>query len=238
VAAALRPRLRFSGDTLLLVEFGDRIDPAINRQAVCVAAAIGRAQLAGVRDIVPAYTTVGIHFDPLRTDLEAVERTIVDAVTELDRAPEPGPRVVEIPVCYGGAHGPDLDEVARWAGLTPEEVVQRHVDRTYRVYMLGFVPGFAYMARVDPAIAVPRHRSPRDQVAGGSVGIAGEQTGVYPMAAPGGWHVIGRTPLRMFTPGAALPSRCLPGDEVRFVRLSSAEFAERALAIDGIGEAG
>ncbi len=231
------PRLRFSGDTLLLVDLGDRIDPIVNRHVVRVAGLLKRMEVAGVRDIVPAYATVGIHFDPLHTDLTVLEQAVADAAA--DGAPDdaPEPRLVEIPVCYGGTHGPDLDEVGRWAGLTADEVVQRHVERTYRVYMLGFVPGFAYLAHVDPAIAVPRQRSPREKVLAGSVGIAGEQTGVYASESPGGWHVIGRTPLQMFNLEASPSSRYLPGDEVRFRRISAVEFSERALAHDGLGDA-
>jgi KipI family sensor histidine kinase inhibitor len=120
-------------------------------------------------------------------------------------------------VSYGGADGPDLDAVAAFAGCTPEEVVERHAGRTYRVYMLGFVPGFAYMGRVDPTIAAPRHRMPREKVPAGSVGIAGEQTGVYPMETPGGWQLVGRTRLQMFDASRERPSLLAPGDLVRFV---------------------
>lgn len=231
------PRLRFSGDTLLLVDLGDRIDPLVNQQVVRVAGLLKGRELAGVRDIVPAYATVGIHFDPLHTDLTQLEQAVAGAIAAEESGEARERRLVEIPVCYGGAQGPDLDEVARWAGLTADEVVERHVERTYRVYMLGFVPGFAYLAHVDAAIAVPRQRSPREKVLAGSVGIAGEQTGVYASESPGGWHVIGRTPLRMFNLEASPSSRCLPGDDVRFRRISAGEFSERALADDGLGDA-
>jgi KipI family sensor histidine kinase inhibitor len=230
------PRLRFSGDTLLLVEFGDRIDPEVNDRVVRVAGLLDAAGIPGVRDVVPAYAAVGVHFDPLCTDLATLERAVFHAARESGRKPTTAPRRVEIPVCYGGAHGPDLDEVARWAGLTADEVVRHHVGRTYRVYMLGFLPGFAYMAHVDAAIAIPRQRTPRERVLVGSVAIAGEQTGVYPAPSPGGWHVIGRSPVRMFTMETRPVSRCQPGDEVRFVRISAAEFAEQALESDGIGD--
>jgi KipI family sensor histidine kinase inhibitor len=125
--------------------------------------------------------------------------------------------VIQIPVSYGGEYGPDLDAVAEFAGLTPAQVVERHAARTYRVYMLGFVPGFAYMGRVERALAAPRHRVPRERVPAGSVGIAGEQTGVYPIETPGGWQLIGRTPMAMFDPRRDPPSALAPGDSVRFV---------------------
>jgi KipI family sensor histidine kinase inhibitor len=230
-----QPRLRFSGDTLLLVELGDGIDPATHARVMQVAAHVAAAGLPGVRDVVPAYASVGIHFDPLHADLSAIERTVKAAPKAAATSAPSDRAVVEIPVCYGGAHGPDLDQLAAWSGLTAEEVVQRHAGRTYRVYMLGFVPGFAYMAHVDPAIAVPRRRVPRERVPVGSVGIAGEQTCVYPSATPGGWYLIGRSPVRQFDATAVPPSRCLPGDTVRFVRITATEFAELALAPDGIG---
>lgn len=233
--AGVKPRLRFSGDTLLLVDLGDRIDAGINERVMRVARHVAAAELPGVRDVVPAYCSVGVHFDPLRTDMTAVERVIREGVGQARGAPAPAAPVVELPVCYGGPHGPDLDQVATWSGLTPEEVVQRHASRTYRVYMLGFVPGFAYMAHVEPAIAMPRHRVPRERVPAGSVGIAGEQTGIYPVPTPGGWQVIGQCPLRMFDPDRSPTTRCVAGDAVRFVRISAVEFDELALGPGGIG---
>jgi KipI family sensor histidine kinase inhibitor len=202
---------------MLLVEFEQRIDPAINDRVIQLAARLTRRLAAVVRDVVPAYCSLGIHFDPLLTDLAALERVIAveaEGVEEEPRAPEP---VIEIPVRYGGEAGPDLEAVASWAGCTADEVIARHAASTYRVYMLGFVPGFSYMGRVDRSIAVPRHRVPRERVPAGSVGIAGEQTGVYPIATPGGWQLIGRTEVAMFDAARTPPSLLNPGDLVRFV---------------------
>lgn len=210
--------IRPCADSMLLVELDGVIDPLVNERAIELARRLAQRAGRGVRDIVPAYCTVGVHFDPLATDLSALERAIVEAgqgLDGLDRLPDR--QVVEIPVSYGGPDGPDLDSVAAFAGCTPEDVVRRHAARTYRVYMLGFVPGFAYMGRVDPTIAAPRHRVPREKVPAGSVGIAGEQTGVYPMETPGGWQLVGRTHLRMFDPTRERPSLLAPGDLVRFV---------------------
>ena len=227
------PRLRFAGDALLLLEFEARIAPDINARAIAVAETLADAHVPGVLDVVPSYCTVGIHIDPLSADLPAIERAVASALGRLahaaDGPPRPGPtatrRVVEIPVCYGGVHGPDLAKVAAFAGCSEDEVIARHLARTYRVYMLGFVPGFAYMASVDRSIAVPRHRVPRERVPAGSVGIAGEQTGVYPRETPGGWHLIGRTAVTMFDVARAPASLVSPGDQVRFVRLDEAAFA-------------
>jgi KipI family sensor histidine kinase inhibitor len=208
------------GDTMLLVELGQTVDPVLNERAIRLAEGLRGRVLPGVRDVVPAYCTVGIHFDPLRTNLAAVEQAIAHEGRRLGGIENvPDRDVVEVDVRYGGDDGPDLAAVAEWSGCTAEDVVARHASRTYRVYMLGFVPGFAYMGRVDPTIAAPRHRVPRDRVPPGSVGIAGEQTGIYPIATPGGWQIIGRTDRVLFRADRVPPSLFAPGDLVRFVPL-------------------
>jgi KipI family sensor histidine kinase inhibitor len=159
-----------------------------------------------------------VHFDPLRTDLSALQRAVAAEGPALEGiAALPPARVVEIPVRYGGVDGPDLEEVARFASCTIDEVIERHSTITYRVYMLGFVPGFAYLGRVSSSIAAPRHRVPRDRVPAGSVGIAGQQTGVYPIESPGGWQLIGRTDSVMFDAAREPASLLAAGDMVRFV---------------------
>ena len=206
------------GDAMLLVELEPAIDPVINERAILLAAGLRARQARGVRDIAPGYSTLGIHIDPLQTDLAALEQVIASEFAALAALNEVAARdPIEIPVEYGGAHGPDLDAVAAHAGCSAAEVIKRHSERTYRVYMLGFVPGFAYMGRVDSSIAAPRHRVPRERVPAGSVGIAGLQTGVYPVESPGGWQLIGRTPTIMFDADRAQPSLLKAGDLVRFV---------------------
>lgn len=213
--------VRACGESMLLVEFQPRIDPEVNQRAIELARRLGSRDAAGIRDIVPGYCTVGVHFDPLATDLAALERAIADAGVGLDGQVAAATRpVIEILVRYGGADGPDLSRVAEFAGCSEDEVVRRHSAATYRVYMLGFVPGFAYMGRVDASIAAPRHRVPRERVPAGSVGIAGPQTGVYPLSTPGGWQLIGRTDLAMFDASRTPPNRLSPGDLVRFVPAS------------------
>ncbi|HUE85650.1 MAG TPA: 5-oxoprolinase subunit PxpB [Vicinamibacterales bacterium] len=210
--------VRSCGDTMLLVEWEQVIDPVINQRAIGLAARLEARLGPLVRDIVPGYCSLGIHFDPLLTDIAALERTIDEEARELRDVDATADRsVIEIPVRYGGTEGPDLENVAEWAGCTAAQVVERHASRTYRVYMLGFVPGFAYMGRVDSSIAAPRHRVPRERVAAGSVGIAGEQTGVYPIATPGGWRLVGQTDAVMFDAARATPNLLRPGDLVRFV---------------------
>jgi inhibitor of KinA len=223
--APSRPRLHASGDSLLLVELEPRLAPEINMRAVALADALRSAQLAGVRDVVPSYAAVGVHVDPLRLDLAALERAVAEAwdVGPPERA-DAG-RLVEIPVCYGGEYGPDLDEVAAFARCSADDVVRWHSEIVYRVYMLGFLPGFAYLGVVDEIIAVPRRAAPRAAVPAGSVGIAGRQTGVYPSESPGGWHLVGRTPWRMFDAGRPRPSLLDAGDRVRFVPVAAGQWS-------------
>ena len=213
-------RIRHCGDSMLLVELEPTIDPIVNERAILLASKIRARSARGVRDVAPGYCTLGVHFDPIQTDLAALERAIevefasIEAVeTVAERTP------VEIPVQYGGDAGPDLKAVADQAGCSEQDVIDRHTQRIYRVYMLGFVPGFAYMGRVDPSIAAPRHRVPRERVPAGSVGIAGGQTGVYPIESPGGWQLIGRTATVMFDAARQTPSLLASGDLVRFVAL-------------------
>ena len=211
-------KIRQCGDSMLLVELEPVIDPIVNEHAIMLAARIRNRGARGIRDVAPGYCTIGIHFDPLQTDLGALERAIESEYSSLATTTVLEDRpVIEIPVRYGGDLGPDLANVARYAGCTTDEVIARHVQRTYRVYMLGFVPGFAYMGRVDPSIAAPRHRVPREKVPAGSVGIAGLQTGVYPVDSPGGWQLIGHTTTVMFDANREPPSLLAAGDVVRFV---------------------
>jgi inhibitor of KinA len=207
---------------MLLIELGATMDPVLNERAIRLAARIRDRGARGIRDVVPGYCTVGIHFDPLQTDLASLEQAIEREGAALDRVEWPGDRpVVEIPVVYGGPGGPDLESVASASGCSPDEVIARHTARTYRVYMLGFVPGFAYMGRVDSSIAAPRRRVPRERVPAGSVGIAGEQTGVYPIESPGGWQLIGHTDARMFDASREPASLLSAGDLVRFVPVTA-----------------
>ncbi len=208
-------KIRQCGDSMLLIELEPVIDPVINERAITLAERIRAHRASGVRDVAPGYSTLGVHFDPLQTDLAALEQTIerefADLVALAANVDRP---VIEIPVRYGG---PDLDAVAAFARCSAAEVIARHTGQTYRVYMLGFVPGFAYMGRVDLSIAAPRHRVPREKVPAGSVGIAGLQTGVYPVESPGGWQLIGQTDTVMFDPTRERPSLLGAGDVVRFV---------------------
>jgi KipI family sensor histidine kinase inhibitor len=217
-----------AGDSALVVEFEATIDPVVNARALAVATSLRRAELPGVRDVVTAYRSVSVQFDPLRTDLERVAAGLRMFASEAAEHPAADGPVVAIPVCYGGAFGPDLGEVARLSGFDEAEVVRRHVATLYRVYMLGFVPGFAYLGVVDEAIAAPRRASPRLRVPSGSVGIAGRQTGVYPLETPGGWRLIGRTFVKPFDAARDDPFLVRTGDRVRFHPISPDEFRRGA----------
>lgn len=210
------------GDASLVVEFEQRIDPAVNARALAVGAAIRAARHPGVLDVVEGYCSLTVAFDPLRT---AVEPLIADLEAAAAREPqaEPPAREVTLPVCYGGAYGPDLGAVANFAGCSEAEVVSLHTGAAYRVYMLGFLPGFAYLGSVDPRIRAPRLRRPRQRVPAGAVGIAGSQTGVYPLESPGGWNLVGRCPRRLFDPGADNPFLLEPGCTVRFEAITAAD---------------
>ena len=211
-------KVRECGESMLLVELEPVIDPVVNERAIVLAARLRQRAARGVRDVAPGYCTIAVHFDPLQTDLAALEQAIHTEYTSIETLETIADRKpIEIPVEYGGEAGPDLASVARFAQCSEEAVITRHAQRIYRVYMLGFVPGFSYMGRVDPSIAAPRHRVPRLHVPAGSVGIAGGQTGVYPVESPGGWQLIGRTTTVMFDADRDRPSLLSAGDLVRFV---------------------
>jgi inhibitor of KinA len=213
-----------AGDSAVIVEFAERIDPDVNARAIACADAIQAAALTGVRDVVPTYRSVAVYFDPLRTDHDALLARLERAAGQAGPAAAVTPQPVRIPVCYGGEFGPDLAEVASFAAMNEADVVRTHAAATYRVFMLGFVPGFAYLGIVDQRIAMPRRSSPRVRVPIGSVGIAGVQTGVYSAETPGGWQLIGRTPVKPFDPARADPFLMKAGDAVQFYPIDRAEY--------------
>jgi KipI family sensor histidine kinase inhibitor len=213
-----------AGDSALVVEFEERIDPVVNARAIALAEAIQAARISGVRDVVPTYRSVAVYFDPVHTDgaalLACIEREAQTPAPPVTDAREP----IRIPVCYGGEFGPDLKEVAAFAGMTEPEVVRTHASRAYRVFMLGFVPGWAYLGVVDEKIAMPRRTTPRVRVPAGSVAIAGVQTGIYPAETPGGWRLIGCTPVKPFEAHRAEPFLMKAGDTIQFYSIDRAEF--------------
>jgi KipI family sensor histidine kinase inhibitor len=225
------------GDNALLIRLGEHIDAAINERALALAASLRVAALPGVHDIAPAYASVCVRFDPRawtgaggRSPFENLAvriRPLVDAAATAP-ALRATAAAIEIPVCYGGEFGPDLEALAGHAHLDAAAVIARHSGAEYRVAMLGFMPGFPYLLGLPAELHMPRRASPRTGVPAGSVAIGGAQTGIYPRALPGGWQLIGRTPLDLFDPSRAIPALLEPGQRVRFCAIDAAEFAAHA----------
>ena len=212
------------GDTAVLARFEQRIAQDIGASVTALNLRVAAAKIPGVVETVPAFASLLVFYDPLQTDYDAVASAVQALAQTADGSASAGQgRLVEIPVCYGGSFGPDLPFVAKHAGLSEQEVIARHAGREYRIYMLGFLPGFPYLGGLDERLFTPRLDTPRTVIPAGSVGIGGEQTGVYPIASPGGWQLIGRTPLTLFDPGTGkLPYAA--GDRIRFCPISEAEF--------------
>jgi inhibitor of KinA len=209
-------RIAPAGDSALVAEFPQRIDREINQRAFSLAARVRGEWGAILRDVVIGYCTVTVYFDPRHVDARWLEGELLAAAQESDGVRPPPAHVVEVPVCYAREFGPDLEDVAAFGACSIDEVIELHSSRVYRVYMVGFVPGFAYLAEVDERIARPRRATPRTAVPAGSVAIAGGQTGVYPKVTPGGWNIIGRTPVQPYDPDREHPSVFKVGDDVRF----------------------
>ena len=207
-------RLHSLGEAALLCELPAPATLAQQQRIWTLAAEA--MQWRGVQEVLPGMNNLSLLFDPAQIDVVELEMQVLSAWPQLAAAGIQG-RQIEIPVAYGGESGPDLAEVARHTGLSPAEVVKRHSAGHYVVYLLGFLPGFAFLGGLAPELATPRRKEPRVAVPARSVGIGGEQTGIYPLVSPGGWQLIGRTSMEMFDPGAAEPTRLRPGDRVRFV---------------------
>ena len=222
------PSLVWQGEDCLCLRWPARIDPPLNRQVHLCAARLQAAEgLPGVVDLVPAYASLAIYFDAgQRLDRPRIEAAVgaLLAATEDPASAATAQPPIELPVCYDPALAPDLEDAARRLSLTVAELIERHTAPVYQVAMLGFAPGFPYLLGMDPALALPRHEQPRAEVAAGSVGIAGAQTGIYPQASPGGWQLIGRTPWRLFDAGRQPPARLTPGQRLRFVAIGRERF--------------
>jgi len=210
------PIFRPMGDRALLVETGDRVDPSVNRKVRELFAALRQVPVEGVLDLVPAYRSLMIVFDPLRISLATLERQLLLLHESADPSELPQPKTIEVVVRYGGEEGPDLEWVARYHGLTPEEVIRLHTGTVYRIYMIGFSPGFPYMGELPDGLITPRRETPRVKVAQGSVAIAQNQTGIYPVSSPGGWQILGRTSLCLFDAHQWPPTPLEMGDFVKF----------------------
>lgn len=218
------PRIEALGDGALLIQCGETIDAGVNAQAMAIARAIETAKLPGILDIAPAYASVCLRYEPhawtgadVQSPFARLAARLGTLVDNVASASEGDAGLIEIPVIYGGESGPDLDDVAAHAGLMREAVIELHCGAEYRVAMLGFTPGFPYLLGLPDALHMPRRATPRTRVPAGSVAIGGAQTGVYPRETPGGWHLIGRTPLHLFDPARDPPALLKPGMRVKFV---------------------
>jgi inhibitor of KinA len=215
---------RLVGDRGVLVEYGDAISPEINIKVRAMAVAIAKEKPVGIVEVIPTYRSLLIVYDPLATDLQGLEGVLEAVESRLDQLEIPPPRTVKIPVSYGGELGPDIEFVAQAHNLSVEDVIRIHSGSVYQIYMIGFTPGFPFLGGLSEELHTPRLETPRPLVPAGSVGIANNQTGVYPIDSPGGWRLIGRTPLSLFSPWKEEPFLYSAGDVIKFVPISEEEY--------------
>jgi len=217
-----------ASDSSLLIVLGNAISPELHARVIALFQALRARQDVRIRNLHPGYTSVLIDFDPLKMSHDELAAMAEQSASAAGAEGERKAHLVTVPVCYEAEFGPDLVDLANHAKISPEEVIQIHSSATYLVYFLGFSPGFAYMGGLPEKLHMPRLATPRGHVAGGTVGIAGSQTGIYPVDSAGGWRLIGRTPWRMFDPNADPPTRLQPGDTVRFSAIDRATFTAMA----------
>jgi inhibitor of KinA len=228
----MNARFLSAGDRALVVEFGDRVDRDLSNEVLRLDARLRSSGLPGVVETVPTFRSLMVHYDPIATSRAELESAIASRL-DCETAPHGAATLWRVPVCYEGEFAPDLGEVARLTGMTPSEVVALHSAVLYHVYMLGFLPGFPYMGDLPHQLALPRRVDPRLRVPAGSVSIATTLTAIYPYESPGGWHLIGTTPIRLFDPERPRPALLGPGDIVQVEPIDPASFASIKKAVDG-----
>ncbi len=218
------PQIKITGDTSVAVVFGDEISADINAKIRAYDEALNEEQIDGVYETVPTYCTLTIHYAPEQIRYEELKKKLEVLLRETHKAQKMNTVVMEIPVLYGGEYGPDLQYVADYHHMTPQQVIDMHANEEYLIYMLGFTPGFSYMGGMDERIATPRLKTPRVLIPAGSVGIAGKQTGIYPIDSPGGWQLIGRTPVKLYDAHRDTPILLDAGLHVKFVPIDETEY--------------
>ena len=214
------------GDRGLLLEFGDEISREINERVRRMALAIRAGAIEGIVETVPTYRSLLLIYNPVILSVEGLRKKLIQIEEGIQETPLPEPKLIRIPVVYGGIYGPDLEEVAKYHQTSPEEVIQLHCNNPYLIYMIGFMPGYPYMGELPQALVTPRLKTPRLSVPKGSVAIAQRQTGIYSMESPGGWQILGRTPVGLFDPGKDPPALLKMGDFVQFYPISEKEYKE------------
>lgn len=212
------------GDKALLMEFGNSIDPEINKKIRSVMKALDQENISSIEEIIPTYRSILIIYDPLKIRFDALVNELKKLEDSIGQEYDSSIRIFEIPTVYGGEYGPDIEFVAKHNGLTVREVIDIHTSVNYLIYMLGFTPGFTYLGGLDERIETPRLENPRTKIPAGSTGIAGKQTGIYPIESPGGWQLIGRTPVKLYDPYKDPPVLLNAGDYVKFVEVDENEY--------------
>jgi len=213
----MKPRIVPLGDSAVLVQLGDAIDLTANQRVHTLANLIATSAINGIIETVPAYATLLVHYDPLAISFTQIKNMLREKLTQIQENESRQPRRIEVPVRYGGEFGVDLESVASQCRLRVEDVIRIHSEKIYTVFMMGFTPGYPYMGKLDDALIMPRLETPRTRVPAGTVAIAGSQTGIYSIESPGGWNLIGWTPLKLFDPKSDAPFLFTPGDEVKFI---------------------
>lgn len=217
-------RLLPAGDSAVVAEFGNTIDPLVNDQVQALAAAIHQAGLAGIRELIPSFRSLLVLYDPGLLSYQKLTETLKQLSSSLSYGVQKEKRIHLIPCCYGSHFGSDLSDMEKTTGLSREEIIAIHSGVDYRIYMLGFLPGFVYLGGLDKRIWMPRLSTPRVKIPQGAVGIGGSQTGIYPLDSPGGWRLIGSTPVDFYDPGRPEPALCKAGEYIRFVPISSCDY--------------
>ena len=217
-------RILTAGDSALLIEFGKEINPETKRKITAIVQLMREQHIEGIVDVIPAFCSLLINYDPRVLSYEELKERMENLLKMETKTETTRKRIFEIPVCYGGEYGPDIDNIAEHAGLSVNEVIKIHSSKDYLIYMLGFLPGFTYLGGLDERIHTPRLASPRLTIRAGSVGIGGSQTGIYPLDSPGGWQLMGLTPVRTYDPERQTPILVEAGDYIRFIPIDEEEF--------------
>ncbi|MBE7024487.1 MAG: 5-oxoprolinase subunit PxpB [Ruminococcaceae bacterium] len=222
------------GDSAVTVEFAKEISEEANRKIRFLATQIEKERIRGIQEVVPTFCSMTVYFDPLRISRSKLEKKLLRLIETYREGSAGTRRVFLIPVCYEGAYAPDLEDVSKLTGLLPAEVIRIHSSTDYLIYMLGFLPGFPYLGGMDPRIEAARLETPRTVIPEGAVGIGGKQTGIYPLASPGGWRLIGQTPVKVYDPARETPILYRAGDYIRFFPITPSEFEKCRLSASEI----